>query len=215
MILSISQASALENYDLSLLTEAEQSHIRNAKTSLLQSCRAHICFEFRKMVGIQTAEAAVLRDAKGRPYFANLNYDISISHKDQQCWLGLTKKPGVIGVDIEKLVEPEAADLMFKHIANDSEKDHYHNLSSHLSKEEYLTILWSLKECWYKCDSEDQADRTVLIDPFEESAQINFREGSRLAQCWQGRQIQIKYSIQKPYIYSHIYASAEPSRDFK
>ena len=205
MIVSLMEASALEKYDLTLLTKEEIEHIRKAKIPLLQSCRAHACFEFRKMAGIQTNDAAVLRNAKGQPYFANLDYNISISHKDQHCWLGMVKKPGVIGVDIEKIAETESVEVMFKHVANDLEKEHYQNLTSHFTKEEYLTVLWSLKESLYKCENSQHEGVSFLIDPFQNSAHLNFAPHCRLENLWAGKQMQIKYSIQKPFVLSSIY----------
>ncbi len=205
MILSLTQASAIGDYDLTLLTEAELQHIQRAKAPALQSCRAHICFEFRNMAGIRNGNAAVLRDEKGQPYFANLDYNISISHKDQFCWLGMVKKPGIIGVDIEKLAEPESVEVMFKHVANEMEKEHYQNLAGHYSREEYLTVLWSLKESLYKCENARHEDLSLLIDPYQESAAIIFKNGCHLESLWAGKQVQIKYSIQKPYVFSSIY----------
>lgn len=205
MILSLTQALPLEDYDLSLLTEAEFEHIESAKVPLLQSCRAHSCFELRKMAGVSSKEAAVLRSAKGAPYFANLDYNISISHKNNYCWLGLVQKPGIIGVDIEKIVEVSAAEKMFKHVADDFEKEQFHNLSEHYSKEVYLTILWSLKESLFKCENLNHNKVSFLIDPFQATASLHFGAGSTLESLWAGREIQIKFTIQKSYVCSSIY----------
>lgn len=205
MILSLTQALPLEDYDLSLLTDLEFEHIESAKVPLLQSCRAHSCFELRKMAGVSSKEAAVLRNEKGRPYFAKLDFNISISHKENYCWLGLVKKPGLIGVDIEKIVKPDSADKMFKHVANDFEKEQYQNLSEHFSKEVYLTILWSLKESLYKCENSNHDRLSFLIDPFQESASLHFSSGCSLESLWAGREIRIKYAIQKSFVCSSIY----------
>lgn len=205
MILSLTQVSSLENYDLSLLTEVEVNYIQQAKAPILQSCRAHYCFEFRKLTGISSADAAILRTQEGQPYFANLNFNISISHKDQSCWLGMVKKPEIIGVDIETLVKPESVNMMFKHVANVNEKEHYQNISKEISKVEYLTVLWSLKESLYKCENSKHDNVSILIDPFQHSAQLNYGQNCPLESLWSQKQIQIKYSIQKPYVFSSIY----------
>ena len=210
MILSLTQALPLQDYDLSLLTKAELEHIKNGKIPLLQRCRAQSCFELRKMASANSSEfksvdAAVLRNQKGQPYFANMDYNISISHKDDYCWLGLVNKPGIIGVDIEKLVQPESTAVMFKHVANDFEHQHFRNLGDHYSKEMYLTILWSLKESLYKCENAKHEDLSFLIDPFQETAQLNFNPGSQLEKRWSDQQIKIKYKIQNSYVCSSIH----------
>ena len=157
------------------------------------------------MTGISSADAAILRTREGQPYFANLNFNISISHKDQRCWLGLVKKPEIIGVDIETLVKPESVDMMFKHVANENEKEHYQNISGQISKDEYLTVLWSLKESLYKCENSKHENVSILIDPFQPSAQLNYGPNCPLEKLWAQKQIQIKYSIKKPYVFSSIY----------
>ncbi len=205
MILSLTQARPLEDYDLSLLTEAEFEHIERSKLPLLQGLRAHSCFELRKMAGVFSKEAAVLRSEKGAPYFAKLDYNISISHKDNFCWLGLVQKPGIIGVDIEKIVQSDSAAKMFKHVATDFEKEQFHSLTEHYSKEVYLTILWSLKESLYKCENANHNNVSFLIDPFQATASLHFGTGCPLEKLWAGRKIQIKFTIQKSFVCSSIY----------
>lgn len=205
MKFSLTQALPLNEYDLSLLTEAEIQYIKKAKNNFLQNCRAQSCFELRRMVGVSSSKAAVLRNEKGQPYFADLEYNISISHKDQNCWLGLVKKPGIIGVDIEKIVQVELSEIMYRHIANESEKKQYQNLSLTYSKEIYVTILWSLKESLYKCENARHEDLSFLLDPSKEIAHLSFHKDCYLGSLWLDKEIQIKYSIQKDYVYSSIY----------
>lgn len=205
MLLSLSSAGPLGSYDLGLLTDPEIRFIQETKNSLLKRCRAHSCFEFRKMVGVSSGAAAVLRDKVGKPYFAGLNYNISISHKDENCWLGVAEKPGILGVDIEKKISSESTELMFRHIANEVEREQYQSLSQIYSLESYLTILWSLKESLYKCENGRHEDIIFLIQPEKQSATLKFNPGCYLENLWETREIQIKYSLQEDYVCSSIH----------
>ena len=46
---------------------------------------------------------------------------------------------------------------------------------------------------------------SILIDPFQQSAQLNYGPNCPLESLWAQKQIQIKYTIQKPYVFSSIY----------
>ncbi len=100
-------------------------------------------------------------DDRGKPYFTEKDFNISISHCKDRVAVGLSEKDRLIGVDIEK-ISAKPLKLSEKFICKK-----YINLFEKI-KETEATLIWTIKEAVYKIDNS-------LVN-FKESMNINLIE---------------------------------------
>ena len=107
-------------------------------------------------------ECSFFYDDNGKLHFANLNYQISVTHSGVYAGVIISKNR-YVGLDIEKLGD------RIEHLAEKFlMKEELKNLPAE-NQQRYLTVLWSAKEALYKLFGKPkvQFDRDIFLSPFE------------------------------------------------
>lgn len=125
------------------------------------------------------------------PYLTN-EYNISISNKNNQILIGLTKKPLKIAVDLEDLNQKINIKAFESHLINQQEKKILNNLIKiGFEKNECLIIIWSIKETLFKLINKDfNPIEPIITEVKNNKFQIKFKN----------KKFNGKYSIQNKII---------------
>jgi 4'-phosphopantetheinyl transferase len=138
--------------------------LTDAERADLETKRGHRRLEFlasRYLVQVMVGWAYHLeKDGFGKPYLANADYHISVSHSKEFTAFIIGKN--LVGIDIQYITP--RIETIAKRVMNEAK---FNSLSEH-NRLEHLHVYWGAKEALYKAYGKGELDfrKNILITPF-------------------------------------------------
>lgn len=128
----------------------------------------------------------------GRP-FIDESVDVSISHKNDLVYVGAVPMPYKIGLDVEHIKNNINAELFLKSVVTKTEAIFLEKFcrKNKLSITAGISILWSIKEAFFKCLDYDLKPKRIVILDIDKNNKVKFSFSSEIKQLMHERGLKL------------------------
>ena len=150
----------------------------------------------------------------GKPLLNPDTHDISISHKGEKVFLGITEHGFRIGVDMEKFDKSINVRTFKKHALSKKENALLEDFcrKNNLLPQYGISLFWSVKEAFFKSLGSKIIPNSALISKISENhAELTVNEKIKGLMEENGLGFAcIRFKIKRPYIYSVVLLEKAP-----